>query len=323
MFGEIVAILASFLFAISYEQTQFSLFLNHPSLAIVSVLIFYLGLSFWIFKKRNWGLILALFGLGLSIQFEFVEIQLIPIFILFFLYFAKNTPKLNLSTILIGFVAFILPVSSFIVSEAVHNFYILRQIPDLILGNSGRSNFTTSSITKFLFFINRHFHDNLIAADYLIVTVVELVFVIILIKIIFLKNYKKQIVFLILWFFGGLLVYFFTDNDAYFYNTGTSIALLIFAGFILSKLYLKNKWITFMILFLVLLSNISLIAKNNPLGPNEKINPQKGLLLEDEERIIDFIYQKANGKNFAVNALTMPYNINTTWSYLFEWYGKK
>ena len=66
-----------------------------------------------------------------------------------------------------------------------------------------------------------------------------------------------------------------------------------------------------------------LITKNNPLGPNQKINPQIGLLLKDQQRVLDFIYQSASGEDFAVNALTMPYNVNTTWSYLFEWYGKK
>lgn len=320
LFGEAAAILASFLFAVSFEQTQFALFLNHPSLAVISVLIFYLGLSYWIFKKRMWGFFVSLFGLGLSIQFEFVETQLIAVFALFFLFFRRST-KFNVKDILTGLLVFLVPISSFIISEIRHDFIIAKQIPDLLLNSSGGSGFATSSLSKFLFFINRHFHDNLVANNF-VIPFVAILFLITAIKLLMGRIYIKQTIFLSLWFFGGLLAYFFTDNDAYFYNTGTSIGLLVFASFLLLKLFSKSKLLTACILFLIFASNLSLITKYNPLGPNEKINPQKGLLLKDEERVIDFIYQRAEGSDFAINALTMPYNVNTTWSYLFEWYGK-
>ena len=164
--------------------------------------------------------------------------------------------------------------------------------------------------------------DNL-AANESVAVIIQLIFLILLVLFIHKREYRIQLTFLCLWFFGGLLVYFFTNNDAYFYNTGTSIALIIFSAFLLSYLFSKNKFLTFSILALIFISNIYLITKNNPLGPNQKINPQIGLLLKDEQKVIDFIYQDARGEVFAVNALTMPYNVNTTWSYLFEWYGKK
>ena len=321
MFDWIAAIFASFLFAISYEQTQFSLFLNHPPFAVISVLIFYLGLSLWIFRKKIRGLILALFGLGLSIQFEFVEIQLMPIFLLFLLFFRKQLTKVNLKIIISALIAFLIPVSSYIIYEVKNNFITIRQIPNLLFhpfsgGGSG------SNLSQFIFFINRHFHDNLTSVNTL-TFLIEILFVVILIKLILKKIYTKQIIFLLIWFFGGLLVYFFTHNDGYFYNSGTSISILVFTSFLLSKLYHKNKILAFSVLTIILISNIYLITNNNPLGPNQRINPQVGLLLKDEKEVIDFIYQNAKGEEFAVNALTMPYNVNTTWSYLFEWYGRK
>lgn len=317
MFGTFVAILSAFLFAISYEQTQFSLFLNHPSLAVISVLIFYLGLSIWIFRKKNWGLLLALFGLGLAIQFEFVEVQLIAVFALFLLIFKKYLPELNFKNVSLSLTALFLPVSSYIISEIKNNFSAVKQLPQLLSQNQNVVN--TSPI--FLTVISRYFHDNL-ARDSIIAIVLAAAFIVILIKLIAKGKYKQQLVFLSLWFFGGLLVYFFTNNDAYFYNTGTSISLLIFSGLLLSQLFSKSRLFALLILALILTSNMYLIIRNNPLGPNQKINPQIGLTIVDEQRIIDFIYQNAKGESFAVNALTMPYNVNTTWSYLFEWYGK-
>ena len=315
--GRLTAFLAAFLFAISYEQTQFSLFLNHPSLAIISVLIFYLGLSSWVFRKKTWGILLSLFGLGLSIQFEFIEVQLIAIFILFLLVFKKELQRINFKSIALGFLAFSIPVSTYIISEIKNNFIVIKKLPELLIGASGPD---TNSVSRILFIINRHIHDNLFANTFF-VGVLSIILLFILLKL-FKSNYR-QLVFLSLWFFGGLLVYFFINNDAYFYNTGTSISLLIFAAFLISKAYSKSKLLAFSFLILILISNIYLITKNNPLGPNQKINPQIGLLLEDQKKILDFIYQSAEGEEFAVNALTMPYNVNTTWSYLFEWYGIK
>ncbi len=321
LFGGIAALLASFLFAVSYEQTQFALFLNHPSLAVLSVLTFYLGLANLFFKKKVWGLYVALFGLGLSIQFEFVEAQLVAVFLLSVILFRKTLPKVRLKNLALAAISFLLPVSSYIISELKNNFTITKQMPGLISGGTSSISLVPD-LSRFSFFINRHISDNLLVAPTgaLLIGLLMLIALSLLIA----KNiYRRQLIFLSLWFFGGLLVYFVTSDTAYFYNTGTSIALLIFAAFLLSKLYLKNYLLVIPPLFLILFSNLYLIEKNNPLGPNTKINPQVGLLLKDEKMVIDSIYQEAGGEAFAVNALTMPYNVNTTWSYLFEWYGKE
>lgn len=321
MFGMAVAILSSFLFAMSFEQTQFSLFLNHPSLAVISVLIFYLGLSTWIFRKKTWGLFLALFGLGLSIQFEFVEIQLIAVFILFVLFFRKSIPKPSFQDMALGFLAFLIPAFTYVVSEIKNNFPIIRQVANLSLDSSAGSYSLISHLNQIFRLMNRLLQDNLVANS-IVSMIWGIVFLCSIIVLVYKNVYRKQLFFLAIWFFGGFLVYFVIKNDAYFYNTGTSISLLILTAFLLSKLYSKSKILVFSFLILILVSNVSLITKNNPLGPNKKINPQIGLLLTDEQRIIDFIYQNAKGDEFSVNALTMPYNVNTTWSYLFEWYGK-
>lgn len=50
---------------------------------------------------------------------------------------------------------------------------------------------------------------------------------------------------------------------------------------------------------------------------------QKGMLLSDEKKVIERVYEEAKGEKFTVNALTMPFKIKTTWAYLFNWYGKQ
>jgi uncharacterized membrane protein len=168
---------------------------------------------------------------------------------------------------------------------------------------------------------NRFIQDNILFYSPLS-AILGIILLIILIKLLMQKNLREKMIFLSFWFFGGFLIYFVTSDSAYFYNTGTSVALLIFIAFILYKLGKIKKFLTVFLLILIIFSNLYLIFQNNKLGPNQGINPQIGLLYSDEKKVVDYIYQKADNKEFAVNALTMPLNINTTWSYLFENYGK-
>lgn len=49
---------------------------------------------------------------------------------------------------------------------------------------------------------------------------------------------------------------------------------------------------------------------------------QKGLLLRENNNLIDSIYSKANGEQFSFSTMTNPFGINVTWGYLFSSYGK-
>src|SRR5207248_111230 len=90
LFSRKAGFLGAFLFAISFEQTQYALFFGHPALAAVTVLIFYLGLSLLIFKKKGYGLIIALIGLGLSIQSHFIYSLLIPVLGIYLLFYRDS-----------------------------------------------------------------------------------------------------------------------------------------------------------------------------------------------------------------------------------------
>lgn len=323
IFNPAVGLISAILFAFSFEQTQFSLFLNHPSLVVPALLVFYLGLALWIFKNRSYGLLIALFGLGLSIQFEFVEWQLAGIFLLYLTYFRKHLPRPNITALIWAVLAFITPLATYLIAEVKNNFSSSRYLAESFTNHSSTSGrMVASGIFDFGFIAHRFLTDNLIFEPTLAIpTGIFLLFTL----VIFLRKekYRQELVFLSLWFFGGFLVYTATRDHAYFYNTGTSISLLVFVSFLLYRSLQSSRRLFLLFLICIIGSNLYLIAQNNQFGPNQYINPQKGLVLSDEKRVVDFIYQKAAGQEFAVNALTMPFNINTTWSYLFQWYGQK
>jgi 4-amino-4-deoxy-L-arabinose transferase-like glycosyltransferase len=70
LFDQKIGLLATFLYAISFAQTQYAIYFGNPSLAILTIMCFYLGWVWLIFGKNNWGWLLIGLGFGLSIQFE-------------------------------------------------------------------------------------------------------------------------------------------------------------------------------------------------------------------------------------------------------------
>lgn len=325
LFNRYVGFIAAFLFAISFEQTQFAMYFNHPSLAVISILAMYLGLSLLIFRKKDFGLIIALVGLGLSIQFEFLLTYLFIPLIVIMLFFRKSIPRINFKILFIALIVFSLIISTFIIAEFKYFFRSTHLLPQLLFGGPQKSLYRI--ISTYLFEMGQVIKFNLAGIDQIKLPASLTIFLLFLLTL-FLKV-KKEMVFLGIWFFSGVIVYFVTGGEdlsvdiiQYHPNVGLSLSLTIFVSYLLYYVGKKiNYLITLIIIILISFLNFSLIQKINPYGSMPEINAQSFMLLSDEKKVLDYIYQDAAGKPFAVKGITMPYIINTTWSYLFEWYG--
>lgn len=327
LFNKYVGFIAALLFAVSFEQTQFSMYLNHPSFAVISILLMYLGLSLLIFRKKDFGLIIALLGLGLSIQFEFILTYLfIPLIILLFL-FRKSLPKIRFKTLSLGVMIFLFTILTFIIAEIKFSFRSINLLPQLLIGNSGKSFYKI--ISTYLFEMGQVIKFNLVGIDQL--RLIAGVFLPLTYLLTFFSNLKKQMIFLGIWFFSTSIVYFVTGGEdlkvdiiQYHPNLGVSSSLIIFVSFLLYNLGKKTNYVlTTMMIIIITILNFSLIQKINPHGSMPEINAQSFMLLSDEKKVLDFIYTDAADKPFTVKAVTLPFYINSTWSYLFEWYGKQ
>lgn len=303
MFGKKSAFVASFLYAISFEQTQFAIYVNHPSLGVFSVLLFYLGLAKLIFQKDSRGWLILALGLGLSLQFEFVLIILLPILFIFLCLFMRRMPRPNVIQALTSLGIFVGLISSFVIAELKFG---QGSLP-LIL-NMASSQSTISPITNFLSILTRSFQDNIIYVS----SSTALILWSILVVWLFSKKKNIQLVFIILWTLGGVLPYIHNTNTLplYYHAMGASIGLLILVAYFLSKKVI--------LISLLLISNLYLITTHNPYGSLPSFNVQSGMLLNHELQVIDYIYKQAGGGPFLINALTMPLYVNTTWSYLFN-----
>lgn len=307
MFGKKSAYIASFLYAISFEQTQFAIYINHPSLGVISVLLFYLGLAMLIFQRKPKGWFVLALGLGLSLQFEFVLIVLLPILMAFLLIFFKKISKPSLFQAIIcsGMVLFF--VSSFLLAEIKFH---SNSLP--LIFSVANSTSSVSLLDNFSLILNRFFQDNILNLS----SPVYLVFYFFLFTWLWYEKKTVQAIFVILWMLGGILPYIHNSNTLplYYHVMGASVGLLILVSYFLSKKPF--------LLIIVLISNLYLITSFNSFGSLPSFNVQSGMLLTHEIQVINYIYNQAKGKEFSINALTMPLYINTTWSYLFSWYAK-
>lgn len=322
-----VGLLAALLFAVSFEQSQFALYMGNPALASLTVPLMYLGLAMVIFSKSNWGLPLALLGLGFSIQFEFSLLYLIVPFGALGLFFYRSFFKVPVKILAISFLVLVFSLSTFIVAEAKYNFRMTRVLLNFSQSPSSKTFEDLRSIYGYAVSTIGSFNiwGNLSISPWLL-SVIGIVFLYLLFKQ---RKIRGQLVFLAVWFFS-LMVIFLTggpvdlkeNTPLYYTYIGVSVSLSLFVAYLIAQLAKINKFLGGGLMILVIWANLGLIAHFNPQGTIKEINVQQGMLLKDEKRILDLIYQDAGSNPFATKAVSMPFYINTTWSYLFEWYGK-
>lgn len=334
LFNKKTGLMAAFLFAISYEQTQYSLFLSHPSLAVLSALLFYYGLLKLLFLKKQIGLVISAIGLGLSIQFHFSLIMLfIPLSILLLIMpdwtslslkrlqliaLLKNHYRSHLKHFFLAILALLVLTSTFIISELKY-----KDLQRMIFSLDHKSSFNlTNTWESGIFQLNRIINDNILVTDnYWIGLLITSIIFIVFFR--YGKKFSRQMVFLVVWFAIGLIPYFINYSKIYYYGISGSVSLLIIVAFILNTILSKTRTLAFILILMITSSNIYLIILNNRHYFNQGIIVQVGLVLPVEKQVIDYVYAKSANEEFSINAVTIPYNVNTTWDYLFNWYGQK
>lgn len=328
LFGKKEALIAAFLFAFSFEQTQFAIYMGNPALGVLSVTLMYLGLALVIFKKTWIGLPLAFLGLGASIQFQFALFYLaVPLF-LTILMFRQNFLKLPVKTWVFGVLTLFISLFSFILAEFKYDFRAFHALINLTQQTSGKS--IANILNTYFYTLNKMVSFNLSGSLSINSGILILLLILFLI---FIKNrsFQKELIFLGIWFFSLFIIFLINGGvensqnaiPLYYPNVGVSVSLLIFSAFLIGQIFSKSKTVALFVIGLIMLSNLNMINQFNPKGTILEINAQPEMLLQDEIRILDYVYNDASGKPFAVKAITMPLDINTTWSYLFEWYGKE
>lgn len=318
-------LLASFLFAISFEATQYATWLSNPTPAVWTVPLLYLGLWLWLqpSHKATAGKlapVLTALGLGLSIQSEiFLAYHFVPLVIWLWIS-RKNIFKKQLLAFVLTLT---LILSSMILAEFKFGFKSISGIKALLVTQEPNLAYAKSLGDYLVLYLNqigRIFAFNAYPGNigYGGALVIALA-VYFLMK----KDQPKdgQVSpgkFLATWLFSHLTVVTVGGTSTPFLMVGIGPAVSVLIAYWLSEF--KSKIAVVLIVLVLTFGNLSMILRENPRGAT-LFAIQKDMLLQKELAAIDFTYQEAAGKPFSLNSLTSPLWVNIVWTYLYKWYG--
>ena len=316
------ALLASLIFAVSFEATQYATWLSNPAMGVWFVPLIYVSLYLWLKEKKN--LYLATLGLayGLSIQSDIsLAYHLVPIG--FWLWYGRK--EIERRQILVAALAFLTAVSTLLLVEVRFGFKALEGIKHLL--TSQQINDPKILLGDYaIAYANRM--GNIFAHNLFpfISAFGGLLGFGILARYIF--NLKKvykdslEIKVLLTWILSYLVAASVAGSNIPHIGVGIGVGFIILTSVFIWETYKKNRAIALGILSLILIVNGAKVVSENIKGQTI-FAIQTDMTLSNELKVIDYTYQHAKGKPFSINSLTSPLFINTTWSYLYNWYGVK
>lgn len=317
MGGQTVGFVASILWAISFEQANFSRFLSNPSfLSIIAIILFY-GLYTWCIKKKWWGLPLSIIGLGLGTQLDFYLIYLVIVYPLVYLLFKPALSKKSLFwTLACGGLLF----STFAIAEIKFRFIGTTSFLNYLFTHQSQG----MSFQGMLFVnsLNKSIHNALFALP----SYWPLAFFVLgLIGFLLSVKDRKIRIFLLVWLLSTAPLFVFKGTNVvggnFVHSTIQPAIILIIAFFISHLSRSKYKALTPFIVTLIVISNLMLFIKDE--FKSSFVLGHQNMLHYQQKMLVDYTYQKAMGKPFSICSVSDPLFINGIWSVLYKLYGEK
>lgn len=322
--NKLAALLAAFLFAISFEATQYAVWLSNPTIGILTVPLAYLGVWLWLkspsleFKKTNFGIILAALALGLSVQSEiFLFYHIVPL--TFWVLYQRKDIKLK--SLAVFAIIFLAAVFTMVLVEIKFGFRGLGGIVNLL--SSGDAIVSSKGFGDILVLYFNQLGRVLAFNSYPGNIGYGAMLVLGLLLFALFKWNKKEMSwepFLATWIFSHITVVSMGGVSTPFLLVGIGPAVSILLAIIFANWWKKWRLLVLSILLILSFANISLIFKENPKGQTI-FAIQKDMLLSKQLAAIDYTYQSTNGE-FSINSLSSPLWINIVWTYLYKTYGE-
>lgn len=322
-FTKEVGFLSAIFYSISFDVIQYSNWLSNPSLAVPFSVVFFYGLTLYLFTKRkNIGSFLIAIGYGLCFQSQFfLGYLLIPIIFSLFYFKIKPTKR----HFIIFTVTFLLTISTMILSYFKFGFTFINGLQNMF---SGKNYFDIESY---------NFIDT---AKLIIIRLVEnfsrvvfplnsfYAFIFVLFCFYFLvRKHQQKTKFIkyldLFWIFifSQIIILPFGGVSTAHINVGLQIPAIMISAVTILNFNKTKKLFTGIVIFIFCLFSISIGFKANPQG-SLLFAIQKPLTIKNEIDVINYTYTDSNKEPFSINTVTSPYWINTLWSYVYQQYGQ-
>ena len=321
-FGKVAAVFSSILFAFSYEQYIYAIFTGNPSLSNLFWPVLFLGAGVVVKfpKKILVGVFFMVLAASFITQFDLILSYSFIVLIILFILLREKLKRISLSRWMKIISLGLIPIYTYPIAEIKNNFLGIKVFFDVLGGN-----FSTllPGQTRFSVFWNNFLdlvRNNIVDFDLNNFWIAMILFILIFSLII--ANQKNKLsIFVVIWF-SSLSFLMITKGFMPFYSyAGVGIGMIVAAGYILSTIFKRNRFWAVVLLTLILISNVGKIIDQSKKGLVVEIKAQPGMLLSDELQIIDKTYDHAKENVFTIRTTTMPYKVQTVWSYLYNWHG--
>lgn len=326
---KLIAIISALLMAVSFEAIQYGRWLSNPPPALLTLAVFFYGL--WlVLNSKKIGLPLMVAFWSLSVDFQFFLVYEV-IFIFFALiYLLIKDKKILFQSIKQYWWLYCSPVIFFL-------FYILAEIKFKFQGLKSLLGFFTKHeqasssplLPKLVNFLNSLIRNisNLVTVKDIMLAKIFLVLLItfIIFYVIKKKQHYKTVIFLFIWLISPILIYPLEKNNSYFLNIGNLYPLILLVVFMIFELGEKlkkfKKFFLIVMVGVIVIGNVFLVINENRKG-EVLFSVQDQQTIIEAVDIIDYLYSKNKDPDgFAINTVTNPLLMNTTWAYLFHQYG--
>lgn len=326
-FSKITTLLTISLMTFSFFQIQDDRWLSNPTptLLISPLVVLFLTLSF---KRSLPFLPLATFCLGLMLQLEASSSFFLLILTTGFILTHLRDFKLKPTIISIGsFVATLIPQILF---DLRHNFLLTHDFLQFIHGRGNGDTHSTFQIPTLDFLKDRlsFFADTFVGRlDLNHNKLFPFLFILLLLSFIFVswKYWSRPAMkVMTIWFFGLLLCFVFYQGNfgrVYsYYLLPLMPIFFIFLGLILEFLWrrLVTKFVLAVIILLFLYNQLPLTLNYLSSG----VDGLTTIALGNQTQAVKFVLADVSGGSFNVDVYVPPV-IPYTYTYLFEYYGKK
>lgn len=323
LFDKKTGLIAAFLFAISYEVASYSLWLSNPSPGLPFIILAYFFLYRGLRENQKYYP-LAFFLLGIAVQFDLIVIMHLISFLA--LYFIYQKPPVKLKNLLLSGIGLAIPLINYPLFEIRHDFLMTRKFLEVLAGQDGQLKSVFSYLAVYLNGLAKEFANVLFPIHGFFAGLLMFALLFYLWqKLRTTKISKNPWALLIVWLFSALptflIVAAVTNSEFSFFGANAAIVLLA-ASFINGLLKKKKRILAVSLLLIIFLANLRAWNNYFPNPQRKLFDSQKGVILNDLFKTIDYTYEQAGGKPFFIDAVTVPLYISPLWDYLYSWHGQ-
>lgn len=324
LFSQRVGLIAAAMFAISYEVISYSLWLSNPSPGLPFIILTYF-FFYRAFKENLKFLPLASFLLAISISFDLIIV--VNLFGAIALGLIYNKKRINLKTLVVSFLAFVIPLINYPLFETRHGFLMTRKLLSVL----GSQDNEFKNIFQYLFtfseglakeFANVFFPIHGFFAGLLMLALLVFLWKNLHQKKLGSTPYGLILVWLLVNFTTFLISAAVTNSEFSYFGVNAAFSLL-FAAFLDNLILKKKLFYVILISLLVVLGSLRAWQKFLPNPQRRLFDSQRGVILRDTLATIDYTYSQSNKKPFFIDTVTVPLFISPLWDYLYSWYGQE